>query len=444
MRQLNPANNILYAAAFFIVMIFIDVFLVMLLTITGETSAVKYLLYSSEFIILFIGMYLLFKPIFTRQEIPELPAFVTIYVVYIILMCLRSIMYADIYNVLRDSRKMLAPVPPLVIGFYFAFYHRENLNVYINRLIKLLTVFTIIGLVEWVWWYIAPQSLNLFYSRFFRVGLYYHQIKYISDATDLGLLTSALRPEGFIIPAITRRLTGLYLEPFSAGFNAALAVALVWYKRLAGSAKNRYDALIIITNVTAVLLTTSRSAYLMLAIITVVYMMSQKRHLSILIWGLILFIFVILYYNNIADVLSTLDWSGHTNPISLFIEHFLSFNNIIGAGLGAMERNSIYTDCGYGAIYGQLGIFGIAGILIFYLGIGGKITASPENRFFITCITVSTFALLFFAGYPFGYKTFGLIHLCLGALMGGSLSCVRQYDGAYGFATTSLNGEAYA
>ncbi len=443
MRVSNSTNNIIYAAAFFVVMIFMDDFLVLLLTITKEAAPAKLLLYSSEFIILFIGMYLLFKPLFAGRGIPELPAFVAIYVVYIILMCLRGLMYTDIYNILRDSRKMLAPIPPLVIGFYLALYQRQNIPVYINRLIKLLTILSVIGLVEWAWWYIAPQSLNYFYSRFFRVGLYYHQIKYISDTTDVGLLTSALRPAGFIIPALTKRLTGLYLEPFSAGFNAALAVALLWYKRIAGYPKLRYETPVIIINFSAVILTTSRSAYLMLAIIIVVYMMAQKRHLAMLICGLISLIFVTMYYAGIADAISTLDWTGHSNPLYRFIGHFFSFNNILGAGLGAMERNSLYTDCGYGFIYGQLGIIGIISIFILYLSIGWHSTASPENRFFITGITLSTFVLLFFAGYPFGYKTFGLIHLCLGAIMGGSISCVRQYDTAYEFLNPSLNSEAY-
>jgi hypothetical protein len=440
MRIRNSTNNIIYAALFFIVMIFIDDLLVLLLSITKEAAPVRVLLYSSEFIILFIGMYLLFKPLFARQGIPELPAFIALYVVYIILMCLRDIIYTDTYNILRDSRKMLAPVPPLVIGFYLALYQRQNIPVYINRLIKLLTVLSVIGLVEWVLWYIAPDSLNYFYSRFFRVGLYYHQIKYISDTTDVGLLISALRPNGFIIPALTKRLTGLYLEPFSAGFNAALAVAIVWYRKLAQYPKLRYETPIIIVNFLAVILTTSRSAYLMLAIITFVYMLVQKRYLSMLLFGLLSLIFVVPYYNNIVDVISTMSWAGHIKPLYRFFAHFFSFNNILGLGLGTTEKSSLYTDCGYGSIYGQLGIIGIISILILYLSIGWHSTASPENRFFITGITISTFVLLFFAGYPFGYKTYGLIHLCLGTIMGSSISCARQSDTSL---TLQLNNAAF-
>jgi hypothetical protein len=426
MRSLNSTDNILYATAVFIAIIFIDVFLVILYTITRESLPIKILLYSSEFLIISIGMYLLFKPLFTGQSTLEMPVFITIYVVYIILMCLRSLMYADTYSVLRDSRKLLAPIPPIVIGFYFAVYHKQNLPLYISWLIKFLTVVSIIGLFEWGWWCIWPESLNLFYSRFFRVGLYYNQIKYISGTTELGLLTSALRPEGFIIPTLTKRLTGLYLEPFSAGFNAALAIVLIWFTRVAGYARSRRDWIFMIINFIAVILTTSRAVYLFVCISLLVYMIVQKKYISSFIWGTVIFILCAMYYNPLVEAVNSIDWTAHRNATMSFIDYFLSFDNLVGEGIGAMEKSAIYTDCGYGAIYGQLGIAGIIAILFLYMSIGRLLLSDRENRFFAGAVLIPTLVLLSFASYPFGYKTFGLIHLCLGTLMGCHISSIRR------------------
>ena len=93
-----------------------------------------------------------------------------------------------------------------------------------------------------------------------------------------------------------------------------------------------------------------------------------------------------------------------------------------------MPKNSIYTDCGYGAIYGQLGIIGIISIVVFYLYVVRNTGSLSADRFFITSFILSIFSLLFFAGYTFGYKTFGMIHLCLGVLMGMHHSSSKSFQ----------------
>jgi len=426
MNKISPGKSLLYLTLFFFLLVFADIPLTVFYTVTRDADLIRILLYASEFIILLIGLYMLFRSLFVPRHDLQPPRFIYLYVGYILLMCLLSLMYVDSYRVLRDSRKFLAPLAPLMIGFYFGLFFRGQQKEYSYRLIKFLTVLSAIGLIEWVWWYLSPGSLGMFYSRFFRVGSYYHEIKHSSSVTEMGILTSALRPGGFIIPTLTKRLTGLYLEPFSAGFNAALAVILIWYNRIAGHCKTRRDTIFLIINIIAVILTTSRSAYLVLIIAALVYWTVHRRFLSFFTSVLFILVLYLLYYDPLVEAISSLDWAGHGNATMSFIAYFLSFNNLLGVGIGAMGKSEIYTDCGYGAIYGQLGIAGIISVLMLYLTVGKKIRSTRENRFFVASILISTFSLLFFAGFPFGYKTFGLIHLCLGFLMGHSHTAIEQ------------------
>lgn len=422
MKRLSPAQRSLYITYFFIFVIFIDALLVFLYTVTQNALATKLLFYGSEFAVLAICMFLLLKSLFAGHRGVQLPVFVYFYAFYILLMSLLSFLYADSYGVLRDMRKFLAPLPPLVIGFYFAAHFKDDRQKYLLRLVKLLTVISAIGLFEWTCWYVLPSVLESFNSKFFRAGSYYTDIKSSSGTTEEGTLLSALRPSGFIIPTLTRRQTGLYLEPFSAGFNAVLAIILIWYSRIAGFARIRKDSVLLLINFVAVVLTTSRAAYLFLLIALCVYRVVQRKYLSSLLWATTTAVLCVLYYNPIAEAVSSVNWTAHKDATMSFVGYFLSFNNLLGEGIGVMERSAIYTDCGYGAIYGQLGIVGIVGIIIFYICLKRRVYPTRENFFFVTTIIISIFALLFFAGFIFGYKTFGLIHLCLGFLMGCGIS----------------------
>ena len=401
-----------------------DVFLIILYTRTGSAIFAKILLYGTETIIMIIFAYLLLKTFGTR-----LPVFIYIYIGYILLMMLVSFLYYDGYTVLKDSRKFLAPIPPLLLGYYFTLAYKEEREKYVTKLITFLTVMSVIGLIEWVWWYFSYDSIVQLYSKYFDIGSYYHYIRQTSNIEASGIMTSGIRPAGFLIPGVTKRLTGLYLEPFSAGFNSILAVILILYSRIAGyQIKRRNYHIFLIINIAAVILTTSRSAYLFLFVSLFIYIMIRRRFFIVLPFGLLVFFFYGPLKDFFITLVNTLKGGPHREAVFLFINYFfnylLSFDGLFGQGIGSRwlgigeEKALLYIESGYGAIFGQLGLFGLFSIFFLFLTIIARVYFSKENKFFVLSTSISTAALLFFGGYPFGYKTYGLIYLFLGSIMG--------------------------
>jgi hypothetical protein len=117
----------------------------------------------------------------------------------------------------------------------------------------------------------------------------------------------------------------------------------------------------------------------------------------------------------------------HKEAVFLFINYFLdnvfSFTGLLGSGIGSGELYAnkdvglLLVESGYGFIFLQLGLCGLVSIFLLYLSVVKRIPSTRENKFFILTFAASTFALLFFSGYIFGYKTYGLIHLFLGFTM---------------------------
>lgn len=419
MNEVGPSKKtVLFLFYLFVFFIFIDVPLVILYTITESASLVKIILYSSEFIIMIFFVYLLLNSFQT-----SLPVFIYVYVGYISSIIFVSLLLNFDYGVLKHSRSFLAPLPPLLLGYYFtlSFEEREK---YIDRLIAFLTIMSVIGLIEWVCWYFLPyNSIAQFYSKYFKVGQYYHEIRHTSGITQEGILLASVRPLGFLIPNVSKRLTGLYLEPFSAGFNSTLAVILILYSRIAGYLEKRRNYIFLMINIISIVLTTSRSAYLVLAVSVVMYAIIQRNPFGALSLCLLAY-----FYNPLRDLIFTsatnLGGGYHLKGVLEFIDYFWNYfpsiKGLFGSGIGSMigtEKWYLYVESGYGAIFLQLGILGLFMIFFLYLSIIAQVPFSKENKFFVLSISISTFALLFFSGYPFGYKTYGMIYLFLASIM---------------------------
>jgi hypothetical protein len=152
----------------------------------------------------------------------------------------------------------------------------------------------------------------------------------------------------------------------------------------------------------------------------------RRNHFGLLLLGsLIIFIF----YSPLKKLFIFTPGESHTDAVLLFINYFsnnlFSFEGLLGQGIGSRwlgigsgyEQGLIYGESGYGAIFGQLGLFGLVSIFLFYLSAIAHVYFSKENKFFVWGLAMSTLAVLFFAGYPFGYKTYGLIYLFLGSIM---------------------------
>ena len=353
----------------------------------------------------------------------SLPVFIYVYVGYISSIILVSLLFNFNYGVLKYSRNFLVPLPPLLLGYHFtlSFEEREK---YIDRLIAFLTIMSVIGLIEWTWWYFSPYHFIVqFYSKYFRVGPYFDITRHQSGFSEGGVFTAATRPLGFFIPNVRKRLTGFYIEPFAAGFNSGLAVILILYSRIAGYHQDRRNSVFLMINIISVILTTSRSAYLVLAMSLVMYSIIQRNPFGALSLCLLAY-----FYNPLRDLIFTsatnLGGGYHTKGVLGFIDYFWnnfpSIKGLFGSGIGSMigmEEWYLYVESGYGAIFLQLGILGLFMIFFLYLSIIAHVPFSKENIFFVLSISISTFALLFFSGYPFGYKTYGMIYLFLASIM---------------------------
>lgn len=412
---------------FFLVHLFIflailgDIPLIILYTISGSSFLVNFLLYGFELIIMIVFAYLLLDS-FRRR----LPVFIYIYTGYILLFMLVSFLFNDAFMVLKDTRKFLTPLPPLLLGYYFALSFKEEREKYVAKLITFLTIMSVIGLIEWVWWFFSYDSIAQFYFKYFDFGAYYHYIRETADIDKSGIMMSGIRPAGFLIHGVFKRLTGFYCEPFSAGFNAALAAILILYSKIAGYRLRKRMNIFLIINIIALILTTSRGTYLFLFLFLFNYVITRRNCFGLLLLGsLIIFIFYGLLKK---FFILTLGEPHTTGAILLFINYFsnnlFSFAGLLGQGIGSRwlgsgyeEQNLIYSESGYGAIFGQLGLFGLVSIFLLYLSAIAHVYFSKENKFFVWGLAISTPILLFFAGYPFGYKTYGLIYLFLGSIM---------------------------
>lgn len=397
-----------------------DIPIIVLYTFTGSASLAKILLYGSEAVILMIFAHLLLNSLLLNSSQMRLPVFIYIYTIYILLIMLVSLSYYDNYTVLRDSRKFLVPLPPLLLGYYFGLFFKEEQKGYITKLISFLTIMSVIGLIEWVWWYFSYDSIAQFYSRYFDIGSYYDHIRQTSHITESGMMQAAVRPSGFLIPGVIKRLTGLYFEPFAAGFNSTLAVILILYSRIAGYLKTRKTSIFLVINIVAAILTTSRSAYLLLLVSLFSYAIIQRKPFGLFLAGLLVFLYSPLK-NLLITSVETLGGDTHKEAVFLFISYFsshlLSLDGLLGSGVGSMEKISFSTHSGYGAIFGQLGFFGLLSLFCLYFFAMSRIPLTRENKFFVLSIAISTSVLLLFSGYPFGYKTYGLIYFFLGSIM---------------------------
>ena len=399
-----------------------DIPLVILFTVTRSVFLAKALLYGTELTICLILAYLLVRPPHVRP-----PVYINLYIFYILLLTVIGLLFYDNITVLRSSRKFIALVPPLVLGYYLGLFFREEREKYIRKLIMFLTVMSVIGLIEWLWWLVSPDSIIHLCFKYFDISSYYHHVRESSNLMDSGIMTSTVRPSDFLFPGVVKRLTGLYFEPFSAGFNSTLAVILILYSEIAGFMRRekRYYLLLSI-NILAAILTTSRSTYLFLFVSILVYTIIQRRFFLALVISLLVLLYLPLKSLILTSVYS-LGGEAHKETVFLFINYFLdnvfSFTGLLGSGIGSGELYAnkdvslLLGESGYGFIFLQLGLCGLVSIFLLYLSVVKRIPLTRANKFFILTFAASTFALLFFSGYIFGYKTYGLIHLFLGFIM---------------------------
>ena len=410
-------KTVLSIGYLFVFLILIDFPLVILYTFTRSAFLVKILLYGSEAIIMIIFVYLLLNSFQMG-----LPVFIYIFVGYIILYALGSFLLYDFYAVARDSRRFLGPLPPLLLGCYFACSFGEKRESYVNKIVVFLTILSVISLVEWILFYLFYHPMFRFYAKYFQTGAYYSYIKHTSNISETGVLSSGLTQHGIFIPGFFRfkRATGLYMEGYSAGFNAVTAIILILYSKIAGyrAMKMKRNYIFIIVNLIAVILATSRSAYLLLFVSLFGYAMIQRRLPAALFLCLLPFIYT-PFRDFVSTSVKTLGGGVHRDAIVLLpnflFSHIFSFEGLMGSGIGSFKG---YTDAGgIKDIFIQLGLLGLFSFFLLHFIIMANIDFSRENKFFILTVSIAIFLLSIYSGRIFGYKCLGVIYFFLGYIM---------------------------
>jgi hypothetical protein len=406
------SKTVLQLGYLFIFLILIDVPLVILYSLRISIPyipLVPVLLYFSEATILATFFYLLFRPSQVRP-----PAFIYLFVVYILLLALVGVMFGDVFDVLRDARRYLAPLPPLLLGYYFARSFGEEREKFVNKIVMFLTILSAISLAEWALFYLFPDIMVRFCSRFFQTGPYFASIKHTSNEAESGLLTSGLAQNIFVVKmGFTKRATGLYLEPYSAGFNAATAILLILYGKIVGY-RLKKEHIFVMVNLAAVILATSRSAYLYLFITLLVYLVIQRKPNTLLLLCVLPFLYG-PFRNIMVYSTETLGGGIHEETIVTFPDYLFgftfSFDTFAGTGLGT------FAGADMGAIKEisiQLGLVGLLAFLLLYYSIMTRIPRSKENKFIISAYAITIFLLSIYSGRMFGYKCLGLIQFFLG------------------------------
>jgi hypothetical protein len=349
----------------------------------------------------------------------RLPVFIYIFVAYILLTGIVSFLFCEAYDVARDLRRLLAPLPPLLLGYYFACSFGENRERYVKKIIIFLTIMSVISLIEWICYHYFYCSFINFYNKYFQVGPYYEYIKHTGYIHKEGLLASGMTQHG-ILPGVlqTKRATGLYLEGYSAGFNATTAIILILYSKIAGFRITKKMYIFIIVNLIAVILATSRSAYLLLFVSLFSYVIIQRRFSAAVFLCLLPFL-----YSPFRDFFTvsvmTLGGGAHREAIlslpHYMSSHIFSFEGLFGSGIGSFKE---YTDAGaVKDIFTQLGLLGLFGFFLLYYTIMANSYHSRENKFLILSTSIAIFCLSIYSGRIFGYKSLGILFFFLGYIM---------------------------
>jgi hypothetical protein len=262
-----------------------------------------------------------------------------------------------------------------------------------------------------------PRSYDPIVQQVPNTGIYLASIKHTSCDTEIGLLNSGLTQEFIRRFGFVKRATGVYLEPYSAGFNATMAIILIMYGKIAGYRLKKYHIFVAI-NLAAVIFATSRSAYLLLYMALFIYVMIQRKT------GVLIFLCIApLFSNTFRDIVShTIETFGgglHREAIvtlpgflSGLFDRIFFLETFMGSGFGTSME---YSDIGaIREIIYQLGIMGLIAFVVLYFTILTRIPLSRENKFFVLTSAIVIFLLCIYSGRIFGYKSLGLLHFFLG------------------------------
>lgn len=397
----------------FVFLTLIDFPLVIIYTFTKSHFMVNFVVYSSEAIIMAIFVYLLFNSSFMK-----IPAFMYVFVIYITLAAMAGIMmHYNAYQVIKHARRFIAFLPPILLGFHFSFFFGGEREQFINKIIKFLTILSIISLVEWIMFYRSYHSMIQFYSRYFNVGAYYAEIKKTSYIHKSGLLGSAMTQRFQFIPGYVqfKRATGVYLEGYAAGFNPATAVFLIVYSKIAGHKVTKKTYAFMLINLAAVFLATSRSAYIFVFMSLIGYIIIQRKLNLAFLLSIVPFFYGPFRAFLIGSV-DNLGGSAHRHAIvslpNFLLDSIISIEALIGTGLGSVES---FADMGaIKDIFTQLGIFGLFSVFYLYFVVMKNIYTDRAGKFFVLTLGIALFIFAIYAGRMFGYKSFGWIHFLIG------------------------------
>ena len=167
-------------------------------------------------------------------------------------------------------------------------------------------------------------------------------------------------------------------------------------------------------NLAAVILATSRSAYLYLFIILFVYLVIQRKPHVLLLLCVLLFL-----YGPFRDIMvhstETLGGGLHKEAIVSLPSYLsgltFSFDTLVGTGFGT------FAEVDMGAIKEisiQLGLVGLLAFLLLYYSIMTRIPRSKENKFIISAYAITIFLLSIYSVRMSGYKCLGIIQFFLG------------------------------
>nr|MBC8484521.1 hypothetical protein [Bacteroidota bacterium] len=199
------------------------------------------------------------------------------------------------------------------------------------------------------------------------------------------------------------------------GLNAAIAILLILYSKIAGYRAMKMNYIFIAVNLIAVILATSRSAYLLLFVSLFSYVMIQRRLPAALFLCLLPFIYT-PFRDFVFTSVETLGGGMHRDAVVLLPDflysHISSFGNLLGSGFASFIA---YVDVGaIKEIFIRLGPFGLFSVFFLYFVIMANVYFSKENKFFILTASIAIFLLSIYSGRIFGYKPLGLIHFFLG------------------------------
>jgi hypothetical protein len=348
-----------------------------------------------------------------------------IILVYILFYTLISITIFEMdFSTFRQLRSLIFPFEVLLVG-YFAAINLKELKLLFKITILMALITSIYGIMEV---FFLDSS---FFLRFINIAEYNYYIKGDDRVIFSEGIAGSSQGRGFS----DRRLGSTYGDPLSFGMASSFALLLILIHTILSKKINLMIHLIIVA--IAILLTFSRSSWLLLGTgltyLSVRY--SKYLHVYILLWVAFIALFISEDLRTfILDSILLKSDIEHQEGFMEFYKHYLIDPSYF-FGHGIREIDWVI-ESGYLFIFYQLGFIGLVMYILFFISVFNDLKIKKINHEYVVVIIsiklmiIGTFVVTNFSHYALTFNhyftTWVFAGICLKIWIDNETSKIRR------------------